>query len=73
MFFERYHYKGSSPGYPSELLVSSELPLFPDVRTAIDILFGIDLSRHSLYGVVICLPNYGAKIEEVNIGSKEIK
>jgi len=72
-FFERYHYKGRGLGWPPEPLVSPDLPLFPDVRTAIDVLLGIDLSRYSdHYGILICLPNYGARIEEVNIGSKEI-
>jgi len=71
-FFERYHYRGPGRGFP-ELLVSPDLPLFPDYRTAIDVLLGIDLSRYSdHYGILICLPNYGARIEEVNIGSKEI-
>jgi len=73
-FFERYHYTSPPPGYPSELLVSPDLPLFPDAPTAIKTLMGIDLTRYSsLYGIVICLPNYGARIEEVNLGSKEIK
>jgi len=73
-FFERYHYRSPSQGYPSEPLVSPTLPLFPDARTAIDMHLGIDLSRYSdHYGVLICLPRYGAKVEEVNIGSKEVK
>lgn len=50
------------------------MPLFPDFRAAINECLGIDLSRYSdLYGIVICLPKYGARIEEVSIGSKEIK
>jgi len=73
-FFERYHYRSPPQGYPSEPLVLPNLPLFPDGRDAIEMLLGIDLSRHSdLFGIVICLPNYGARIEEVNIGSREIK
>jgi hypothetical protein len=72
--FERYHYRSPHPGFPSEPLVSPDLPLFPDCRTAIEMLLGIDLSRYSdLFGIVICLPNYGARIEKVNIGSREIK
>jgi len=35
---------------------------------------GIDFSHYSEpYGIILCLPNYGAKIEVVNIGSKEIR
>jgi hypothetical protein len=35
---------------------------------------GIDLSRYSdHYGILICLPEYGARIETVNIGSREIE
>ena len=73
-FFERYHYRSPSRSHPREPIVSKDLPLFPDFRTAINERIGIDIARHSdLYGIVICLPKYGAKIEEVNIGSKEIK
>lgn len=73
-FFERYHYRSPSKSYPREPIVSKDLPLFPDFRTAINECIGIDLTRYSdLYGIVICLPKYGAKIEEVNIGSKEIR
>jgi len=72
-FFERYNYDSRHRSYPSDPLVSPDLPLFPDGRTAIETLLGIDLERYSdLYGIVICLPNYGAKIAEVHIGSKEI-
>lgn len=73
-FFERYNYRSPSKAYPTEPIVSKDLPLFPDFRAAINERLGVDLSRYSdLYGIVICLPKYGARIEEVNIGSKEIK
>ena len=73
-FFERYQYRGSSKGYQKEPIVSKDLPLFPDFRSVIKEYIGIDLQRYSdLYGIVICLPRYGAKIEEVNVGSKEIR
>ena len=73
-FFERYHYRSPSRSQPREPMVSKDLPLFPDFRTAINERMGIDISRYSdVFGIVICLPKYGAKIEEVNIGSKEIK
>jgi hypothetical protein len=73
-FFERYCYKSHSKGYPTEPLVSKGLPLFPDFRMAVNEVLGVDIAKYSdLYGIVICLPKYGAKIEEVNIGSEEVK
>lgn len=73
-FFEKYQYRSPNRSYPSDPLISPSLPLFPDGGTAIEKLLGIDLQRYSdSYGIVICLPDYGAKIEEVNIGSREIK
>jgi len=73
-FFERYHYRGSLKGRPREPIVSKDLPLFPDFRDAINEYMGIDMKRYSdLYGIIICLPKYGARIEEVNIGSSEIR
>ena len=73
-FFERYHYRGRPKSQPKEPIVSKDLPLFPDFRDAINEYMGIDMRRYSdLYGIVICLPKYGARIEEVNIGSNEIR
>ena len=73
-FFERYHYRSPSKSTSRELIVSADLPLFPGFRTAIDEYLGIDISRYSdVFGIVICLPKYGARIEEVNIGSTEIR
>lgn len=73
-FFERYQYRGSSKGYQREPIVSKDLPLFPDFRLAIKEYIGIDPQRYSdIYGIIICLPRYGAKIEEVNVGSKDIR
>lgn len=72
--FEKYHYRSPSRSHPKESLVSKDLPLFPDSRAAINEYIGIDLARYSdLYSIVICLPIYGARIEEVNIGSAEIR
>jgi len=70
-FFERYQYRpNSNPSNPKEPLVSSELPLFPRVHDAINEFIGIDLSRYSdSYGLLICLPNYGARIQEFRIGT----
>lgn len=73
-FFERYHYRGRLKGRPREPIVSKDLPLFPDFKDAIHEYMGIDMRRYSdIYGIVICLPQYGARIEEVIIGSNEIK
>lgn len=74
-YFERYKYRISSRrGSPKEPIVSKNLPLFPDFRDAINNYMDIDISRYSdLLGISICLPKYGARIEEVNIGSREVK
>lgn len=72
-YFETYHYRSSRRSYRREPLVLKDLPLFPDFRTALKEYIGIDVEQYSLYGVVICLPKYGAKIEEVNIGSAETR
>jgi len=73
-FFEKYQYRSPPKSFPPEPIVSKDLPLFPDFRTAVNERLGIDIARSSdIFGIVICLPKYGAKIEEVNIGSEEIK
>ncbi len=73
-FFERYHYRRRSRIQPREPIVSKDLPLFPDFEDAINQYLGIDLRRYSeAYGVIVCLPRYGARIEEVNIGPNEIE
>jgi len=73
-FFEKYHYKSPSKSYPKEAIVSKNLPLFPNYQIAIKEHMGMDVSRYpDLYGIVICLPKYGAKIEALNIGIEEIK
>lgn len=72
--FETYQYSSQNRNFPPEPLISPNLPLFPDSRTAIERFIGIDFSHYSYpFGIIICLPNYGARIEEVSIGSKEIK
>jgi len=73
-FFERYHWSGRVKGHLREPIVSKDLPLFPDFKDAVNEYMGIDPRRYSdLYGINICLPKYEARIEEVNIGSNEIK
>ena len=73
-FFEKYHYKSPSKSYPKEPIVSLDLPLFPDYQIAINERMSVDVSRYpDLYGIIICLPKYGAKIEAVNLGTGEIK
>ena len=73
-FFERYHYRRVSRIQPKEPIVSKDLPLFPDFEDTIDQYMGIDLRRYSeAYGIIVCLPRYGARIEEVNMGPTEIE
>lgn len=73
-FFEKYYLAGRATGRPKEPMVSKDLPFFPDLRDAIIDYIGIDMNRYSdVYGITICLPRYGARIEEVNLGSKEIR
>ena len=73
-FFEKYQYRGPSKSYQREPITSKNLPLFPDFLSAIKEYIGVDIQRYSdLYGIAICLPRYGAKIEEVNVGSKKIR
>jgi len=73
-FFEKYQFRSPSRNFPSEPIVCKDLPFFPDFRDAVNELLGIDLQRYSdSYGILLCLPRYGAKIEEVNVGSKEIR
>ena len=71
-FFERYHFYGKNQHYSLEPIVAIDLPIFPDSRAAIEKYVGIDLSQSHMYGVIVCLPNYAARIEEINIGSKEM-
>jgi hypothetical protein len=73
-FFETYQCTSRNQSYSSELLVSPDLPLFPDSRVAIQTFLGIDPSRHSgSFGIIFCLPRYGARIEELSIGSRQIR
>jgi ATP-dependent DNA helicase RecG len=48
------------------LLVSADLPLYPDYRHVLKVFVGIDSNEYSdAYGVFFCLPNYGGRIKEV--------
>ncbi|MCL5949457.1 MAG: ATP-binding protein [Candidatus Bathyarchaeota archaeon] len=72
--FEKYQYKNPSHRVSNEPLVSIDLPLFPDYRSAIREFVGIDVDRYSdAYGIIFCLPNYGARIREINISSAMLK
>ncbi|MCD6240298.1 ATP-binding protein [Candidatus Bathyarchaeota archaeon] len=71
--FNKYHYRPhSQPAYQIKPLVSTRLPLFPDIRYAIKEIMKVDLARHDDYGVIICLPDYRARIKEVKIGATEL-
>lgn len=63
--------KGTLPEGP---FVSSDLPLFPDAYSAIKNLMGLDMSHYSQYrgSILVFLPNYKAKIEEIKIGLKRL-
>lgn len=71
--FEKYLYSKGSINIPREPLISSDLPVFPDINIAVKEFMGTDIERYSNYGLMICLPNYRARIEEVNIGLTEVK
>ncbi len=71
--FERYHYSNQSSGVTNEPLVSPDLPFFPDYRSCMQDFIGIDVDRYSSpWGIVLCLPKYGARILEVKISSKTL-
>ena len=73
-FSEIYQYTSRNQSYPSEPLISPHLPLFPDSHVAIQTFLGIDPSHHSSsFGIIFCLPRYGARIEELSIGSTQIR
>lgn len=72
-FFERYLYRSPARGYSGEPTVLRNLPLFPDFRSAIQHYIGIDIEDGSrARGVLVCLPDYGARIQEVSIGPTDI-
>lgn len=72
-FFEEYSFQSPEKYYSREPLVSADSPLFPDFREALKTRMDVGVSQRSIYGVLICVPKYGARIREVNIGSEEIK
>ncbi|GAH08613.1 unnamed protein product, partial [marine sediment metagenome] len=57
-----------------EPLLAVDLPVFPDKRKVIKGFIGIDIDHFSDFtGIIFVLPNYGARIKQVSIGSYEIK
>jgi hypothetical protein len=63
------NFYGRIPGQP---LLKIDKPLFPDGFTAIFNVLGIDLTTNNGWqnAVIISLPNYKAKINNITIGSK---
>ena len=72
--FEKYVYGKSQPGnIPYEPLISKDFPVFPDYYRATNEFIGVETTRFSDYGIIICLPKYGARIEKIDIGLKEVR
>lgn len=72
--FEKYSYSLSSYSLNNEPLVNIDLPLFPDFRSCLREFVGIDVDHYSdAFGITFCLPNYSARIREMNISSTIIK
>jgi hypothetical protein len=71
-FFKRFQFSSSSGYNRISPLISPELPLFVDSYDAILNCIGIDTSNSPNLGILICLPNYAAKIKEVKVGPTEL-
>jgi hypothetical protein len=70
-FFKRFFF--SCGQYLSQgPLISSDLPLFVDSTQAMRDCLGVDVVSLSAYGVLICLPNYSARISEIKVGPTEV-
>lgn len=73
-YCEVYRLGGPTLNIGHEALVAVDLPVFPDRRKVIKDFVGIDVDHFSdAKGIILCLPNYGARIKELNIGSTELK
>ena len=72
--FEKYQYRNPSYRVNHDALVTVDLPLFPDYRYVLREFVGIDPNRYSeAYGIIFCLPNYDARIQEINFSSTMLK
>lgn len=73
-YCEVYRLGGPTQSIGHEPLIAVDLPVFPDTRKVIKDFVGIDIDHFSdAKGTILCLPNYGARIKELNIGSTELK
>ena len=73
-YYEVYRLGGPTLNIGLEPLIAVDLPVFPDRRKVIKDFVGIDIDHFSdAKGIILCLPNYGARIKELNIGSTELK
>jgi hypothetical protein len=71
--FEKYQYSTNYGGY-SGPLVAVDLPLYTDYRSVIREFIGLDTDRYSdAQGIIFCLPNYGARIREINVSTTMLK
>jgi hypothetical protein len=62
------------PGLPNEPYVAVNAPLFAGAWEVVRVWTGIDCSRYNQFvgAVVFVLPNYGARIEELRLGSGQL-
>jgi hypothetical protein len=71
-FFKRFYFSSGIRYNRVGPLISAKLPLFVDSNDAILHCLGVDLTRSSNYGILICLPSYFARIKEVKVGPTEL-
>jgi len=73
-YCEVYRLGTNTPNIGYDPLIAVDLPFFPDRRMVIKDFIGIDIDRFSdAKGIILCLPNYGARIKELNIGPTKIR
>jgi hypothetical protein len=71
--FEKYQYKAQCGG-ESGALISVDLPLYTDSRSVRREFIGINPDLHSdAHGIFFCLPNYEARIREINVSTTTLK
>lgn len=71
-FYKRFQFSSSTTYNRVGPLISPKLPLFVDSHDAISNCLGVNVSSSSDFGILICLPNYNARIKEVKIGPTEL-
>ncbi len=72
-YCEVYRLRTPTPNIGYNPLVAVRLPFFPDRRMVIKDFIGIDIDRFSdAQGIILCLPNFSARIKELKIGPTKI-